>query len=63
MGKVTRWSKELVQKYRVATTVPFHLMYRINPPTLCEMELRKFLGLEIFWSIITISVLEALAKC
>ncbi len=49
MGKSTRWSKQLVQKCRVAAAiVPFHLVLCIDPSTLCQMEPRKFLGLEIF---------------
>ncbi len=46
VGKVTRWSNRLVQKCRVTTTVPLHLIPRIDTPTLCQMEPRKFLGLE-----------------
>ncbi len=46
VGKVTRWNKRLVQKCKVAVAVPLHLVSCINPPTLCQMEPRKLLGLE-----------------
>jgi len=47
VGKVTRWRKQLVQKCKVVVVIPLHLVPHINPPTLCQMEPRKFLGLEI----------------
>ncbi len=47
VGEVTRWSKWLVHKCRIATTVPLHHIPCINPPTLWQIEPRKFLGLEI----------------
>jgi hypothetical protein len=48
MGEVTRLNKQLVHKCKVVTTIPLHLIPCIDLLTLCEIEPRKFLGLEIY---------------
>ncbi len=48
MGEFIRWNKQLVHKCKIVAVVPLHLVPHIDLPTLCQIELKKFLRLKIF---------------